>query len=45
MKARRSSATIGTLNLLHTANWYKDVRLEFMTCAAQLAAPALLMAV
>jgi hypothetical protein len=37
--------TIGTLNLLHTANWYKDVRLDFMTCAAQLAAPALLMSV
>jgi transcriptional regulator with GAF, ATPase, and Fis domain len=40
---RWQGRTIGTLNLLHTANWYKDVCLDLMTCTAQLAAPALMM--
>lgn len=45
MPVRWQGRTIGTLNLLHTANWYKDVRLDFMSCAAQLTAPALLMSI
>jgi len=45
MPVRWQGRTIATLNLLHTANWYKDVHLDFMTCAAQLTAPALLMSV
>ena len=43
MPVRWQGRTIGTLNLLHTASWYKDVCLDLMTCAAQLAAPALMM--
>jgi transcriptional regulator with GAF, ATPase, and Fis domain len=43
MPVRWQGRTIGTLNLLHTANWYRDVCLDVMTCAAQLTAPALMM--
>lgn len=43
MPVRWQGRTIGTLNLLHTVNWYKDVCLDLMTCAAQLVAPALMM--
>lgn len=43
MPVRWQGRTLGTLNLLHTAGWYKDVDLAFMTCVAQLAAPGLIM--
>jgi GAF domain-containing protein len=43
MPVRWQGRAIGTLNLLHTTNRYKDACLDLMACVAQLAAPALMM--
>jgi len=42
LPVRWNGQTIGTVNLLHAANWYKDVDLAAATVHAQLLAPALM---
>ena len=42
LPVRWNGQTIGTVNLLHAANWYKDVDLAAATVFAQLIAPALM---
>lgn len=42
MPVRWAGKTVGSLNLLHEANWYKDVDLAAVAVIAQLVAPALM---